>query len=236
MRRETPVDFKGWYVLPTHSGPIRTYYADLSYFSLNRARKMKRGQTYYVQRVSDGLSKKRGLGELYSFTFGEIKTIKSRPPALAMTHYDIIDDKGRVVPIRFLDDILYIVDKWMPGYKPKIGTKTVPKMDRRIRRQRVKSTRKPSRRYRHTSRSSRKSRRRSSRKPRRRPSRKPLQKSRRHPKPKSQCQPSMLKKYLSRPSPPYPAQHCPNKVKQGNDGRRYRSVADKRGIYRWQLA
>ena len=43
------------------------------------------------------------------------------------------------------------------------------------------------------------------------------------------------KKYLTRDSPPYPAnEHCGEK-KKGNDGKMYISVADKNGICRWKL-
>ena len=48
------------------------------------------------------------------------------------------------------------------------------------------------------------------------------------------CKRSTLKKYTSRPSPPYPAQECPGKRKKGSDGAWYISSADKRGVYRWQ--
>jgi hypothetical protein len=43
------------------------------------------------------------------------------------------------------------------------------------------------------------------------------------------------KKYLLRPSPPYPAnEHC-GETKKGNDGNMYISVADKNKICRWKL-
>ena len=47
------------------------------------------------------------------------------------------------------------------------------------------------------------------------------------------CSKSTLKKYNSRPGPPYPAQQCRNQTKKGNDGMEYKSVADSRGIYKW---
>ena len=43
------------------------------------------------------------------------------------------------------------------------------------------------------------------------------------------------KKYLTRKSPPYPAnEHC-GETKKGNDGNMYSSIPDKNGICRWQL-
>ena len=43
------------------------------------------------------------------------------------------------------------------------------------------------------------------------------------------------KKYLTRDSPPYPAnEHC-NETKKGNDGKLYTSVPDKNNICRWKL-
>lgn len=50
------------------------------------------------------------------------------------------------------------------------------------------------------------------------------------------CTRSSLKKYASRPGPPYPANdpHCRSKYKLGNDGLWYRSVPDSRGIHTWK--
>lgn len=48
------------------------------------------------------------------------------------------------------------------------------------------------------------------------------------------CQRLTLKKYKDRPSPPYHAADCPNQLLYGNDNKRYRSVADKRGVYTWK--
>lgn len=48
------------------------------------------------------------------------------------------------------------------------------------------------------------------------------------------CRRSTLKKYKSRPSPPFPAQDCKSKKKKGNDGAMYQSVADSSGVYRWR--
>jgi hypothetical protein len=39
----------------------------------------------------------------------------------------------------------------------------------------------------------------------------------------------------NRPSPPYPANEHKDKVKVGNDGRKFKSVADKNGVYRWKV-
>jgi hypothetical protein len=44
------------------------------------------------------------------------------------------------------------------------------------------------------------------------------------------------KKYLTRDSPPYPANdHCGETMK-GNNGKMYTSVADKNNVCRWKLA
>jgi hypothetical protein len=41
-------------------------------------------------------------------------------------------------------------------------------------------------------------------------------------------------KYTTRPSPPYPAQECPNKKMKGNDGKIYISLDSEFGVsYRW---
>ena len=48
------------------------------------------------------------------------------------------------------------------------------------------------------------------------------------------CEKSNLKKYRSRPGPPYPAQNCKNKSKKGNDGEVYRSSPNKNGIFTWK--
>ena len=44
---------------------------------------------------------------------------------------------------------------------------------------------------------------------------------------------SHLKKYANRPSPPYPANECPNQTMTGNDGKIYTSVLDKLGRFKW---
>ena len=41
------------------------------------------------------------------------------------------------------------------------------------------------------------------------------------------------KKYLTRSSPPYPAQECPHQKKKGNDGHMYISKDNEYGIFRW---
>jgi hypothetical protein len=47
------------------------------------------------------------------------------------------------------------------------------------------------------------------------------------------CRKQTLKKYKSRPSPPFSAQDCPGQTKTGNDGKKYVSVVVKGGVYRW---
>jgi hypothetical protein len=49
------------------------------------------------------------------------------------------------------------------------------------------------------------------------------------------CVKIQTRKYKSRPSPPYHAQGCKGKMMKGNDGKKYKSVADSRGVYRWVL-
>jgi hypothetical protein len=41
------------------------------------------------------------------------------------------------------------------------------------------------------------------------------------------------KKYKSRPSPAFPANVCKNKTKKGNNGKFFKSVSDKNGLYKW---
>jgi len=53
-------------------------------------------------------------------------------------------------------------------------------------------------------------------------------------KPSRGCVKQTQKKYTDRPSPPYPANECCGEIMQGNDGNRYISVADIRGICRWK--
>lgn len=48
------------------------------------------------------------------------------------------------------------------------------------------------------------------------------------------CSYKLTKKYVSRPSPAYPAQECRGKLKIGNDDNLYKSVPDKNGVYKWK--
>ena len=48
------------------------------------------------------------------------------------------------------------------------------------------------------------------------------------------CTRITLKRYRSRPSPPYHANDCPGQTKKGNDGKLYKSIADGSGIYTWR--
>ena len=47
------------------------------------------------------------------------------------------------------------------------------------------------------------------------------------------CQRVTQKSYATRPSPPYHAGECRDQIKEGNDGRTYKSIQNKRGIYTW---
>ena len=76
--------------------------------------------------------------------------------------------------------------------------------------------------------------RKSGRKSARKAHKKTIRKSKSKTKSKSSCVTSDNKKYQSRPGPPYPAQKCPGYFKSGNDGKIYRSVQDKNGIYKWK--
>ena len=51
----------------------------------------------------------------------------------------------------------------------------------------------------------------------------------------SGCIRQTTKKYVTRKSPPFPANECKNSVKIGNDGQMYRSTPDKNKVYRWKL-
>ncbi len=44
---------------------------------------------------------------------------------------------------------------------------------------------------------------------------------------------SNLKKYITRPSPAFPANECCGMVMKGNDGRTYKSIAASNGVCRW---
>jgi hypothetical protein len=47
------------------------------------------------------------------------------------------------------------------------------------------------------------------------------------------CKKSKLKKYTTRPGPPFPTQECKGQSKKGNNGKEYKSVANTRGVYKW---
>ena len=48
------------------------------------------------------------------------------------------------------------------------------------------------------------------------------------------CTKSSLKKYISRPSPPFPANLCPKgDIKMGNDKTPYIAKPDKNGVNHW---
>lgn len=47
------------------------------------------------------------------------------------------------------------------------------------------------------------------------------------------CVIQSTKKYAKRPSPPFPANKCKNKTKKGNNGKFFKSTADKKGVYKW---
>jgi hypothetical protein len=48
------------------------------------------------------------------------------------------------------------------------------------------------------------------------------------------CVEQFTKKYTSRPSPSYPANECCYSVKTGNDGKRYVSKPNIKGICTWK--
>lgn len=47
------------------------------------------------------------------------------------------------------------------------------------------------------------------------------------------CVIQSTKKYEKRQSPPFPANKCKNKTKKGNNGKFFKSTADKNGVYKW---
>ena len=49
------------------------------------------------------------------------------------------------------------------------------------------------------------------------------------------CVAVKTKKYRDRPSPPYHAGDCKGKTLKGNDGRRYKSLANALGVYTWVI-
>jgi len=48
------------------------------------------------------------------------------------------------------------------------------------------------------------------------------------------CRKQSTAKYTNRPSPPFPANECHGRVKVGNSGDLFESVANSRGIYQWR--
>jgi hypothetical protein len=50
---------------------------------------------------------------------------------------------------------------------------------------------------------------------------------------KTKCIKQETKKYLSRPSPPFPAGDCKRKTKKGNNGKMFKSKEYANGVYRW---
>lgn len=50
----------------------------------------------------------------------------------------------------------------------------------------------------------------------------------------SSCIKLTTKKYNLRPGPPFPANKCQHKVKVGNDGKHYKSVTNKNGVFTWR--
>ena len=80
---------------------------------------------------------------------------------------------------------------------------------------------------------SRKSKRKSVRKSKRKSVRK-SRKSKSSSKSSGRCEKSYLKKYITRPGPPYPAQNCKYSIRTGNDGNIYRSIPNKNGVFSWK--
>ena len=50
----------------------------------------------------------------------------------------------------------------------------------------------------------------------------------------TKCAMQTTKKYLSRPSPPYPANKCCGKTMTGNDGAKYNAIKGVSGICTWK--
>ena len=50
---------------------------------------------------------------------------------------------------------------------------------------------------------------------------------------KSKCVKQTQKKYTTRSSPPFPANECKNQTKKGNNGKFFKSVVDKNGVFKW---
>jgi hypothetical protein len=55
-------------------------------------------------------------------------------------------------------------------------------------------------------------------------------------KPPRGCTEQTTAKYVSRPSPPYPANECGGLRLIGNDGRIYVSQPNKNGVHTWKLS
>lgn len=53
-------------------------------------------------------------------------------------------------------------------------------------------------------------------------------------KPGRGCVRQTQQKYVTRPSPPYPANECCGQIMKGNNGAMYKSVPDTRGVCRWK--
>jgi len=51
----------------------------------------------------------------------------------------------------------------------------------------------------------------------------------------SNCKKETSYKYTSRSSPPFSANKCKSMKKKGNDGNIYKSVPNKKGVFRWIL-
>jgi hypothetical protein len=51
--------------------------------------------------------------------------------------------------------------------------------------------------------------------------------------PRQGCRRQYTKKYVTRGSPPYPANECAEMIMKGNDGDIYQSRSDYRGIFKW---
>jgi hypothetical protein len=51
---------------------------------------------------------------------------------------------------------------------------------------------------------------------------------------RNSCSLQTYRKYTSRRSPPYPANHCPGQVKFGNDGHQYKSYPNANDVYTWR--
>lgn len=51
---------------------------------------------------------------------------------------------------------------------------------------------------------------------------------------RSGCVIIFLPKYQNRQAPSYPAKNCKGKYRYGNNGKLYKSVKNKKGVYRWK--